>query len=160
MTTAVYASRFLPTISTDGEHEKIDHKNFSTEMRRRLLLVMNLLQRTELLKLAPTLNLSQEGGLYSAAGRTRYGEPYFFKKLAYSGVAYQHGNVEVLGADGRISELELGIFSGDRDFVEGVKTRMEFDLPAWIATGETQRLYIWEMEDVYAIASRSRFLFK
>ena len=159
MTTAVYASRFAPALYGAREYEKVNpEENFHLEMARRLLSVKNSIDHTKLLRIDSSTTFSWSGPIVSVVGITRHGDPYLFRRLYHSGRTKNDGTLELLDAEGAMGEVEVGIF-GDPDFVSGVKARMETSLPPWIETGETRRLYVWKMEDVYAIASRNMMLF-
>lgn len=121
--------------------------------------MLNLVNGTQVLQYVSGYGLLQKGGEYTAVGTTKQGDPYLIRGVHHS------GNVEVCGdfetiAEGDIRDVELGIFSGDRGFVDGVKARMETGLPDWIAKLEAQRLFVWSLEDVYAIAARRKQIFR
>jgi len=159
MPTAVYATRFAPTLSAASAYEPNPTTSFPREMRGRLLRVRRLLNNTNLLKLPLDYN-EAEDGVHTVVGITRYGEPYLLRRLLYSGKVEQQGDLEMVSVGQGLGQVEVGIFSGDRDFVDGVRTRMESNLPPWILVDKTRRLQVWGMEDVYAIILRRRSLFR
>jgi len=139
MPTAVYATRFAPTLSAASAYEPNPTTSFQREMRVRLLRVRQLLDNTDLLELPPDYN-EAEDGVHTVVGITRYGEPYLLRRLLYSGKVEQKGDLEVVSVGQGLGQVEVGIFSGDREFVYDVKTRMEIGLPPWIVVGKTRRL--------------------
>lgn len=160
MPTAVYLSRFVPSLSTAGKYETISPAaSFETEIRKRVLKVMGLVRDTWITLPVRPHNIFERTGAYALVGVTRSREPYLLSGLHHAGKKVTIGDFEIF-EDGELGEMELGVFSGDSDFVHGVKARMETDLPPWIVAREAEELYVWQMEEVYAIASRRRFLFR
>ncbi len=159
MPTAVYATRFTPTLFVASAYEPNPTTSFPREMRVRLLRLRRLLNNTYLLELQPDYNEADEG-VQTVVGITRYGEPYLLRRVLYSGKVEQQGDLEVVSAGQGLGEVEVGIFSGDRDFVDGIRTRMETGLPPWIVVEKTSRLQVCAIEDLYAISLRKRHLFR
>ncbi len=166
MTTAVYLSRFAPALSVVNESEAADSSNdFNREMTKRLLQISELLGRAELFPIAqyespdkPVYGVrTGNTGLYTVVGKTPYGDSFLMSRLIHEGSTRRAGGLELL--KDRLGEVELGIFSGDREFVDCVKSRMEYRLPPWIESGKTKKLELWTMEDNYAIALSKRFIF-
>lgn len=186
MATAVYLSRFAPAFSVVKESEAADaSNNFSREMTARLLQIMELLNRAELLPLTsyenpdrPRYHLKNEGGtqviektecilnygvrtdntgLYTVIGKTPYGDHFLLSRLIHAGPAQRVGKLDLLRDE--LGEVELGIFSSDHGFVDCVRSRMEYGLPQWIENSEPKKLGLWVMEENYAIALKRRFIF-
>ncbi len=159
MNTAVYTSRFVPVLSKAAEYEKADPlQNFHREMSGRLLTVKAALERTKMLPLEPDTPILWEGPVCTIIGIASDGHPYLFRRFYSSGKTKTDGSFELIGAEGAMAAVEVGIF-GERGFVDGVRSRVETNLPAWINRGAVSELYVWEMEDNYAIAMRRPYLF-
>ncbi|MBI1971911.1 MAG: hypothetical protein HYS53_01280 [Candidatus Aenigmarchaeota archaeon] len=113
--------------------------NFHTQMSGRLARIADLLNRTRLVYKNAGVPVD---GVHVVVGMTGTGDPYLFSVLG-------HRRNEVGG-------MELGIFSGDEDFIEGVRTRMETNLPPWVEVGETHKLKVWRLEGIYALMTERR----
>ncbi len=145
MTTAVYLRRLEPTLyEVNGSESVGPEDNFHVQMTARLARVVGLLNRTRLVY--RNAGIVAKGGVHTVVGITYTQDPYLFSVLG-------HARNEVGG-------VELGIFSSDSDFVNGVRTRMETNLPSWIEAGDPRGLELWQMEGVYALISKHRALIR
>ncbi len=81
-----------------------------------------------------------------------------FRRLYSTGKVKTDGLFELIGAEGGMAEVEIGVFGGP-DFVNEIRENMETNLPHWIARSGVSGLFVWTMEENYAIALKRKFLF-